>query len=169
MRCFHRASTTVFRALAAGMLLGALAAPVGAQLVAPDYGLTAPTWLLAQPPWSDPEMAPRLPVAAWGPVRMAASGSSNGNGLSLEAGEKWFARAGLGRSLDNGMLSVGGGYRFAGGDALSMQVMRQLGQERLGLAVRYDWQRSYLRLSYEQPLRTTAGSADLRFSAGMRF
>ena len=171
MRSLHRASTTVFRALVAGLVLGALAAPVGAQLVAPDYTLTAPTWLLAQPPWIDPEMGPRMPVASWGPVRLAASGASNGNGLSLEAGQKWFARAGLGRSLDNGTVSLGGGYRFAGGDALSMQVMRQVGQERLGLAVRYDWQRSYLRLSYEQPLRSTTapGGADLRFSAGMRF
>jgi len=168
MRCLDRASATVFRTLAAGVLLGALAAPAGAQLVAPDYGLTAPTWLLPPSP-NDPEQSPRLPVASWGAVRMAATGSSSGNGLSLEAGQKWFARAGLGRSLESGMMSVGAGYRFAGGDALSMQVMRQLGQERLGLAVRYDWQRSYLRLSYEQPTRTAPGSADLRFSAGMRF
>ena len=113
-------------------------------------------------------MGPQSPVAAWGPVRVAATGTSSGKGLSLEAGQKWFARAGLGRSLETGMVSLGGGYRFATGDALSMQVTRQLGQERLGLAVRYDWQRSYLRLAYEQPLRTS-GSPDLRFSAGVRF
>ena len=169
MRCLNRVTATVFRALVAGSMLGALAAPVGAQWLAPDYNLTAPTWLVSQPSWTDPEMAPRLPMAAWGPVRVAGSNSSNGNGLSLEAGEKWFARAGLGRTLDNHMLTLGGGYRFAGGDALSMQVMRQIGQERLGLALRYDLQRSYLRLSYEQPLRTVPGTADLRFSAGMRF
>jgi len=168
MRCLNRAFTTVTRALWAGALLGALAAPAGAQLVSPDYGLTTPSWLLS-PTWTDPEQSPRSHLAAWGPVRMAATGSSSGNGLSLEAGEKWFARAGLGRSLESGTMSLGAGYRFAGGDALSMQVMRQLGQERLGLAVRYDLQRSYLRLSYEQPLRTVPGSADLRFSAGLRF
>jgi hypothetical protein len=169
MRCLIRACLTVTRALAAGALLGALGAPVGAQLVTPDYTLTAPTWMLPTPAWTDAELSPRRPLGAWGPLRVATTGSSSGSGLSVEAGEKWFARAGLGRSLDNGMLSLGAGYRFAAGEALSMQVMRQMGQERLGLAVRYDWQRSYLRLSYEQPLRTAPGSADLRFSAGMRF
>jgi hypothetical protein len=161
-------SPAPLRLLAAGALLGALAAPLQAQLVAPDYALTAPTWMQPATPWSDPELAVRQPVGAWGPVRLAALGTSTGNGLSLEAGEKWFARAGLGRSVESGTLSVGGGYRFGGGDALSMQVTRQLGQERLGLAVRYDWQRSYLRLAYEPQVRAP-GSPDLRFSAGVRF
>ena len=168
MQCRRRPSASV-RLLFAGALLSVLAAPLRAQLVAPDYGLTAPSWMLPARSWSDPELAVRQPVAAWGPWRVAAAGTSSGNGLSLEAGEKWFARAGLGRSLENGTVSLGGGYRFLGGDALSMHVSRQVGQERLGLAVRYDWQRSYLRLSYEQPLRTVPGSADLRFSAGVRF
>ena len=137
-------------------------------MLTPDYELTAPTWLLPAPAWNDPEMGPRSQVAAWGPVRVAAGGSAGGTGLSLEAGQKWFARAGLGRSVENNSLSLGGGYRFATGDALSLQVMRQLGQERLGLAVRYDWQRSWMRLAYEQPLRPQ-GSTDLRFSAGVRF
>jgi hypothetical protein len=66
------------------------------------------------------------------------------------------------------MMSVGGGYRFAGGDALSMQVTRQLGQERLGLALRYDVRRSYLRLGYEQQLHSP-GADRVRFSAGVRF
>jgi hypothetical protein len=168
MRRTLRPIATVFRAFAGGVVLGALAAPVAAQLVAPDYALTAPSWLLPAPTLSDSELSPRFPVASFGSVRVASSGSSVGSGLSLEAGEKWFARAGIGRSLDNGTLSLGGGYRFASGDALSMQVMRQLGQERLGLAVRYDWQRSYLRLAYEPPLRAP-GAADLRFQAGVRF
>ena len=169
MRRPFRPVTTVVRALAAGALLGALAAPVTAQLVAPDYALTAPAWLQPVPPPGDPELSPRFPVAAWGPLRMATSGTSTGSGLSLEAGQKWFARAGLGRSLDNNLVSFGGGYRFVAGDALSMQVTRQVGQERLGLAVRYDWHWSYLRLAYEQPLRSLPGTADLRFSAGLRF
>jgi len=168
MRRLYSPLATVTRALAGGVLLGTLAAPVAAQLVAPDYALTAPSWLLPAASTGDPEASPRIPLASWGPVRVATSGSSTGSGLSLEAGEKWFARAGLGRSLENGMMSVGGGFRFAGGEALSMQVTRQLGQERLGLAVRYDWQRSYLRFAYEQPLRTP-GTTDLRFSAGVRF
>jgi hypothetical protein len=168
MRRTFRPVAAVLRALAGGVLLGALATPVAAQLVTPDYALTAPSWLLPASTLGDSELSPRVPVASFGPLRVASSGSSAGSGLSLEAGEKWFARAGLGRSLDNGTLSVGGGFRFASGDALSMQVMRQLGQERLGLAVRYDWQRSYLRLAYEQPLRTP-GAADLRFQAGVRF
>jgi hypothetical protein len=50
-----------------------------------------------------------------------------------------------------------------------MHVTRQFGQERLGLAVRYDWDRAYLRLSYESPVRAIGAPDRLRFSAGMRF
>lgn len=145
----------------AGALLGA--APAGAQVLAPDYRLTVPAWT------GDPDLSPRLPLAVLGPVRLVATGAQNGSGLSLEAGEKWFARAGIGRSLDSDVVSVGGGYRFADGDALSMQVLRQLGQDRLGLAVRYDWRSSYLRLAYDQPLRVPGAPERLRFSAGVRF
>jgi hypothetical protein len=148
--------------LMAGALLGGAALAHG-QTLSPDYTLTSPSWL------AEPELTPRVPLAVVGPVRVAAAGSLTGSGLSLEAGEKWFARAGIGRSLDNDALSVGAGYRFAQGDALSMHVTRQFGQERLGLAVRYDWHRSYLRLSYEQPLRTPGAVDRLRFSAGVRF
>lgn len=164
---FRRRPPTTLRLLSAGALLCALVAPLQAQLLTPDYTLTAPGWMQPASPWSM-EMAARQPVAAWGTVRLAAGSSFSGNGLSLEAGEKWFARAGIGRSLENGTLSLGGGYRFLGGDALSMHVTRQPGQERLGLAVRYDWQHSYLRLAYESLLRVP-GSTDLRFSAGVRF
>ena len=154
------------RLLVAGVLLGALAAPAGAQLLAADYTLTAPSWVVA-PAWpAEPDVAAALPI---GPLRVGGSVVGAGSGLSLEAGEKWFARAGLGRSLEDGQMSVGGGFRFAGGQALSMHVTRQLGQERLGLAVRYDLQRSYLRLAYEQPLRAPGATDRLRFSAGMRF
>ena len=66
-------------------------------------------------------------------------------------------------------MSLGGGFRFMDGDALSMSVTRQLGQERLGLAVRYDWRQAYLRLSYDQPLRSQGAAERLRFSAGVRF
>ena len=149
--------------LLVGVLLSGAAASAAAQVLSPDYTLTAPAWQ------SEPELLPRLPLAAWGPVRLSLAGSDSGSGLSVEAGESWFARAGIGRSLDNEVLSLGGGYRFGGGDALSLQVTRQLAQDRLGLALRYDWRWSYLRLSYDQPLRTPGPSDRLRFSAGMRF
>jgi hypothetical protein len=143
--------------------LAMVAAPVQAQRVAANYALTAPTLL------GEPELPARLPLAAWGPVRLGAARSATGSGLSLEAGEQWFARAAMGRSLDDQVLSVGGGYRFLNGESVSMHVTRQLGQERLGLAVRYDWNRSYLRLSYETPVRALNAPDRLRFSAGVRF
>jgi hypothetical protein len=149
--------------LLAGGLLCGVAFAAGPQLLSADYALTSPSWV------AEPELVPRLPLGAWGPVRVAVAGSGTGSGLSLEAGEKWFARAGVGRSLDADVLSVGGGYRFGGGDALSMQLTRQLAQDRLGLAVRYDWRWSYLRLSYDQPLRPQGAPDRLRFSAGLRF
>lgn len=151
---------TAALALSAGLLLGG---PAAAQGVLANYTLTSPGLL------SEPELTPRVAITAWGPLRLAAGSSLTGSGLSLEAGEQWFARAGIGRSLDSEVMSVGGGLRFPGGDALSMHVTRQLGQERLGLAVRYDWRQSYLRLSYEYPLRTPGAGESLRFSAGVRF
>ena len=157
------ASTPRIASLLVGVLLSGAAVSAGAQLLSPDYTLTSPSW------HSEPEMLPRLPLASWGPVRLSLAGSDSGSGLSVEAGESWFARAGIGRSLDNEVMSLGGGYRFGGGDALSLQVTRQMAQDRLGLAVRYDWRWSYLRLSYDQPLRTPGPSDRLRFSAGMRF
>jgi hypothetical protein len=153
---------SIFRALAAGLVLGT--AGVGqAQALSANYELTVPSVLSA------PELTPVSPLLNLGPVRLAAARSSDGNGLSLEAGRSWFARVGVGRSLDSDVVSVGGGYRFDAGDALSMHVTRQLGQERLGLAVRYDLQRSYLRLSYETPDRAIGLPDRLRFSAGIRF
>lgn len=141
----------------------AVAGGVQAQALSPNYALTVPSLLL------EPELATHEPLLAWGPVRLAAAGATYGNGLSLEAGHRWFARVGVGRSLDTDLLSVGGGYRFAGGGALSMHVTRQLGQERLGLAVRFDLQDAYLRLAYESPMRALGAPDSLRFSAGVRF
>ena len=148
-------------AVAAALACGC--AVVQAQSLSPNYTLTAPALL------AEPEFGPGPPVAVWGPVRLAGGGSDSGSGLSLEAGENWFARAGIGRSLDGESLSLGAGYRFIAGEALSMAVTRQLGQERLGLAVRYDWRQAYLRLSYDQPLRSQGAAERLRFSAGVRF
>lgn len=152
---------------AAALAAGAAGLPLAgaAQDVAPVYRLTHPTL-----PQLDPELSPRVDLFSLGPVRFASAGSTTGAGLSFEAGQRWFARVGIGRSLDTDLLSVGGGYRFAGGDSLSMHVTRQLGHERLGLAVRYDWASAYLRLSYEPPLAGLLRGPDvLRFSAGLRF
>jgi hypothetical protein len=153
---------SAYRLLA--LLLPVLACgPAGAQRVAADYRLVAP------PPLVDPEFTPHGALATFGPLRFAKASSTTGSGLSLEAGERWFARAGIGHSLDVDVMSVGGGYRFTGGEALSMHLTRQLGQERLGLAVRYDWSRTYLRLSYEAAPRPANGPDRLRFSAGLSF
>ena len=163
MRPAHPLRQTAIRILLAGVFAAAPLLPAGAQAVAADYTLTRPAWV------PEAELTPRQPLAAVGPVRLSAAGSHTGSGLSLEAGEKWFARAGIGRSLVTDVMSVGGGYRFPGGNALSMHVTRQFGQEGLGLAVRYDWRASYLRFSYDQPLRSQHESDRLRFSAGVRF
>lgn len=149
------------RLAAAGLALACLQAP--AQALSANYELTEPSLL------AEPDLPSRASLLAWGPVRVAASGSMTGSGLSLEAGRRWFARAGVGRSLEAEYLNVGGGYRFADDETLSVHVTRQLGQERLGLAVRYDWQRSYLRLAYESPVRSLGVPDRLRFSAGVRF
>jgi hypothetical protein len=149
--------------LAAGFTLACL--PSVGQMLSPDYALTAPA-LVGEP---EPDPPTRASLLLWGPLRLAAAASMSGSGLSLEAGQKWFARAGVGRSLDADFLSLGGGYRFPGGDSLSMHLTRQLGQDGLGLAVRYDWHRSYLRLGYESPVRAQGLPDRLRFSAGLRF
>lgn len=149
--------------LAAGLALACL--PSAGQVLSADYTLTAPA-LVGE---LDPDPPTRASRVLWGPLRLAAAASTSGNGLSLEAGRKWFARAGVGRSLELDFFSLGGGYRFAGGDAFSMHLTRQLGQEGLGLAVRYDWHSSYLRLGYETPARTQGLPDRLRFSAGVRF
>lgn len=156
----------VFRIASApllALLLAAACAGASAQGIAADYSLTVPT------PVVDPEPAARPPLVTWGPLRLAKTASISGNGLSLQAGEQWFAGVVLGHSLDGELYSLGGGYKFRGGDVVSMHVARQLGQDRLGLAIRYDRARSYLRLSYETAPRPLNGPDRLRFSAGLRF
>ncbi|NML45472.1 hypothetical protein HHL11_17095 [Ramlibacter sp. G-1-2-2] len=160
-RLFH----FIAQASVAGALL-ASACGAAAEGTAPLYSLTTPAPLL------DPELSPRQPLLNYGPLQLSAATSTTGtgSGLSLQAGHQWFARAGIGHSLENSeVLSFGGGYRFTSGQAVSMHVTRQIGQERLGLAVRYDWTRTYLRLAYESPTRAMSGPDTLRFSAGVRF
>ena len=156
----------VLRTARAPLLAACLAiawVAAAAQAIAADYSLTAPI------PVAEPDMATRLPLASWGPLRLARTASISGNGLSLQAGEQWFAGVVVGHSLDRELYSLGGGYRVRDGDVVSMHVARQLGQDRLGLAVRYDRARSYLRLSYETAPRPLNGPDRLRFSAGLRF
>lgn len=145
---------------------GLLAAQAGlAQALAPNYTLNKPTWSSV----SDPDLAPRMGLMSLAGLQLSAASSDTGAGLSLEAGAQWFARVNVGRNLDSDTVSVGGGYRFGDGQALSMHVTRQLGQERLGLALRYDWTRTYLRLSYDTRTGTMGAADMLRFQAGMRF
>lgn len=149
---------------AAVLLSGFLLPTATAQVLSANYALTAPVSLPA------PEEGLDATLFAFGPLRLGASASGTGTGLSLAAGEHWFGRIGFGRGVSDDVVSVGGGYRFTPAHALSMQVTRQLGQDRLGLAVRYDGSRAYLRLAYEMPGRTWTGPGDsLRFSAGLRF
>jgi hypothetical protein len=97
-------------------------------------------------------------------------------GLSLEAGRNWFARAGLGRSVQPGVsgptsvgvLSIAGGYRWSDGQALSLQLTGEQRASRLGLSVSYDWPRYFVRLAYDTGLKPVP-QRYLRFSAGMRF
>jgi hypothetical protein len=101
-----------------------------------------------------------------------------GTGLSVEAGTSWFARLGVGHSgvaLQPGLpasgvpsMSLGGGYRFNGDQSLSLELVRDSRQQRLGLTVRYDWPRYFVRLAYEPPI-SPAPSEGLRLSAGVRF
>jgi hypothetical protein len=102
----------------------------------------------------------------------------SGAGLSLAAGANWFAQVSVGRSVqyDSGLveavpteaLRIAGGYRWANGQALSLQVTGGRGPERLGLSVSYDWPRYFVRLSYDPGLNPLPQDK-VRFSAGMRF
>jgi hypothetical protein len=129
-----------------------------------------PAWLLlaaaplpglAQSPVVSANYELARPATAWGTGQPAI-------GLSVQAGQPWFGRVGLERGLHTEQWAVGAGYRWTDGQSLLLQVTRGRGPEGLGLAVRYDWPRYYLRLSYDP--RLGEGSQDmLRFSAGVRF
>ncbi|MGE4240425.1 hypothetical protein [Ramlibacter sp.] len=160
-----------FAFLLSGLLLASGLAPLGAaaQSFSANYDLTR-----AQPAaFTERELAPGATLLTAGPVRLSTAvgrgvAGGTGGGLSLEAGQTWFARVGLGTALDNEVLSLGAGYRWRDGQSVSMQFLRSRGQDRVGLAVRYDWPQYYLRLSYDPRWGDTAPDM-LRFSAGMRF
>lgn len=145
----------------------AAATPCFAQtrVFAPSYELTRPAASAA----GDGDLQPSGPAFAIGALRLAPAASGNsGAGLSLEASQQqWFGRVAVGRTVELDMLSLGGGYRWRDGQSLSMQLTHSR-QEGLGLSMRYDWPRYYLRLSYD-PRPANAASDTLRFSAGIRF
>lgn len=145
----------------------AAAAPCFAQtrVFAPSYELTRPAATAAV----DGDLLPSGPSLAIGALRLApASATQSGAGLSLETGQQqWFGRLAVGRTVELDMLSLGGGYRWRDGQSLSMQLTHSR-QEGLGLSMRYDWPRYYLRLSYD-PRPANTASDMLRFSAGIRF
>ena len=145
--------------------LAAVAGSARAQPVIANYELTRPALARA----TDLEQLPRIGLFALGPVRVSAAGSEGvpGAGLALETGRQWFARVGIGRSLDADVYSLGGGYRWPDGQSVSMQLTHVPSELRTGLALRYDWPRLYLRFGYDTRLRD--GADALRFSAGMRF
>lgn len=148
----------------AWLLFAAAAAPwtAQAQSFSANYELTRSAPVL----YADADLAPSGRSLNLGRVRIApAFGATAGAGLSLEAGEAWFGRLTLGRSVESEMVSLGGGYRFRDGQSVSMQFTRGT-LDRLGLSVRYDWPRYYVRLGVD---RDGVTPDILRFSAGMRF
>jgi hypothetical protein len=160
--------------LAASALLGPAVA--SAQGFAADYGLRAGA---AQAATATSYRTGTLNLAGMriAPV-VQADAQFSGAGLSLAAGANWFAQVSVGRSMqyDNGLveavpaeaLRIAGGYRWANGQALSLQVTGGRRPERLGLSVSYDWPRYFVRLSYDTGLNPLPQDK-VRFSAGMRF
>ncbi len=171
LRCLP---TLLLQLLAAAAFLGPAVA--AAQGFAADYGLRAGA-------------AEGLPSAGFRDAALNLGGMRltpmlqtdarfSGAGLSLAAGANWFAQVSVGRSVqyDSGLaeavpaeaLRIAGGYRWADGQALSLQVTGGRGPERLGLSVSYDWPRYFVRLSYDTGLNPLPQDK-VRFSAGIRF
>jgi len=88
----------------------------------------------------------------------------------------WFARVDLGHAQSatqwgtdvRQVVGLAGGYRWRDGESLSLHLTHAPGQERLGLSVRYDWPRYFVRLSSDPKLNEVPQDR-LRFSAGVRF
>ncbi|HEY8048930.1 MAG TPA: hypothetical protein VIE63_07125 [Ramlibacter sp.] len=113
-------------------------------------------------------IAPALPLA----------GDAPGAGLSLQNGRNWFSQVGVAQgpvsplvhSGPNDIFNLAGGYRWANGQSLSLQLSRGRGPgQRLGLALNYDWPHYFLRFSYDPQGLTLSPQESLRFSAGVRF
>jgi hypothetical protein len=144
-----------FRSLLAGLLV-AVPMLCSAQGFSADYDL--------------------MRFAAAAGVRLAPTEGLGAGGLTVQAGRTWFGQVGVSQVPSNPLtqlpgdtINVGGGYRFGDGQSLSLQFSRARGPaQRLGLAVSYDWPRSFVRFSYDQGLNLTPQD-NLRFSAGVRF
>lgn len=151
-------------------------ASVRAQVFSADYGL-ARAASTASLPASAGGKAFQFGGVRVGPL-VQADARYSGAGLSLAAGANWFAQVSVGRSLQHDAaysaavptdaLRVAGGYRWADGQSLSLQVTGGRGPDRLGLAVSYDWPRYFVRLSYDTGLAPIPQDK-LRLSAGVRF
>ncbi|WP_141509771.1 hypothetical protein [Ramlibacter sp. WS9] len=167
--------TLLLQLLAASALLGPAVA--SAQGFAADYGLVRAGVSEVAPSAGYRGGALNLGGMRIAPV-VQADAQFSGAGLSLAAGANWFAQVSVGRSVqyDSGLveampaeaLRIAGGYRWANGQALSLQVTGGRGPERLGLSVSYDWPRYFVRLSYDTGLNPLPQDK-VRFSAGMRF
>lgn len=161
------------RSLRLSSLASCLAVALAATPALGQERWTTPSYSLLRPAWSselDADLVPQQALRSLGGLQLSWAASGAGSGLSLQAGQRWFARVGIGHSLESGLLSAGGGYRFADGESVSMLVTRQLGQDRLGLALRYDWPRTwFLRIGYDTRLGAPGVAEQLRFSAGLRF
>lgn len=147
--------------------------------------LTGAPWLVhAQGFTADYDIARFSSTEAAPVVRLApafALGGDSGAGLSVQAGRNWFGQMGLVQSsasttllpaaAANDIINVAGGYRWANGQSLSLQLSKGRGAgQRLGLAVNYDWPNYFVRLSFDhQGLNLTPPQDSLRFSAGVRF
>ena len=155
----------------------AMACPsvANAQAFLANYDILGP----ASAPQSAASSAIRLGLARFDSAPQYAGKKFTGAGLSLHAGQNWFAQVGVGNSIQattgnaatliSSEVMVGGGYRWGDGQALSLQVSKGQGLEsRLGLSVSYDWPRYFVRFSFDTGLSPVPADK-LRFSAGVRF
>lgn len=173
MRNFPSTSSWLPPGMAAVGLLCAQGA--AAQAFSADYGLSR-----LSPEFAESRLSNSLNIAGvrLGPAFQADTGYS-GAGLSVAAGHNWFAQVSVGRSLPQfaewsaapsnaDAVRIGGGYRWADGQTLSLHVTGARAPDRLGLSVNYDWPRYFVRLSYDTGINP-APQDRLRFSAGVRF
>lgn len=144
---------------------------------------TAPWLVHAQGFTADYDIARSSPAETGTSLKLAPAGSlggeASGAGLSLQAGRNWFGQVDVAQTHLNALspaatsdiVNVSGGYRWANGQSLSLQLSRGRGAgQRLGLAVNYDWPRYFVRFSYDQSQGfNLVPQESLRFSAGVRF
>ncbi|MDB5871311.1 MAG: hypothetical protein JWQ07_753 [Ramlibacter sp.] len=173
----HSVSTSFAWLPLLAVAAGAWPQQAGAQAFLADYGLASPATAASEPDARYRAGLINVGAMSISPAIRADAGFS-GAGLSLAAGRNWFAQVAVGRSLQTNLpvssvnssdaLSIGGGYRWGDGQSMSLQVTGARGPDRLGLAVRYDWPRYFVRLSYDSRINLVPTDT-VRFSAGVRF